>query len=363
MLSKRVVVQVITFCTQGAEEELDALFDSLARVVAPEGGWSLTVIDNPSPHGTMHDYLESKIRPRAGMDLPEVRLIYSDDNGGFTGGHNLGWKAVEEDQPEFLYLLNNDAYVDPEILTTAVAYAETHQNDAIIQSRVMLAQDPTLLNTCGNCMHYLGFGYADGYKQTPEAVASHPRPHFYASGAAVLLRSSFLAEVGGLFAETFMYHEDVDISWRARLLQRGIGYAEDSVMFHRYAFSKSIKKFYWMERNRHLTNIINYRLPTLALLIAPMLMMEIGTFAFAVKSGWWKEKLRAWIYFFQPSVWPEILSRRAFVQTIRTATDRQMLEQMVGIIDAQEVENPLMTHLVNPVLASYFSLLKAVVRW
>ncbi len=363
MSSKRVVLQVITYRSPGAEAELDALFDSLARAVAPEGGWALVVIDNPSPLGNMREYLETKIRPRAGVDLPETVFVYSDVNDGFTGGHNRGWETSRQFSSEFVYLLNNDTFVDPEVLVNAVAYAQMHPHAAIVQSRVMLAQSPEVLNTCGNCLHYLGFGYADGYRQTPEQAAEHPRPHFYASGAGVLLRVEMIEAIGGLFYDTFMYHEDVDISWRARLAGYEIGYAEDSIVFHHYEFSRSVKKFYWMERNRHLTNLVYYRLPTLMLLAAPMLLMEAGTCVYALKSGWWKEKIRSWMYFTQPAVWLMIRERRKTVARLRRMGDRAMLEQMVGTIEAQEVQNPLIEHVINPALNDYFLLLKKIVRW
>lgn len=186
---------------------------------------------------------------------------------------------------------------------------------------------------------------------------------FYASGAGVLIRSSVLDHIGGMFEPMyFMYHEDVDISWRARLAGFDIGYADDSVVYHRYEFSRSMKKFYWMERNRHLTNLCNYKIGTLALIAPPMIVMELGTLFFAFKSGWWKEKLRAWAFFLKRSTWKYIQERRRFVQSIRVKSDREMLTRMVGVITAQETENVIMNQLVNPVLAAYLQLLKKIVR-
>ena len=70
----KVIVQIITYRTEGIEAELDELFDSLAKAKSPEGGWVLAIIDQPSVLGNLREYLESKVKPRSGIDLPEVVL-------------------------------------------------------------------------------------------------------------------------------------------------------------------------------------------------------------------------------------------------------------------------------------------------
>ena len=91
--------------------------------------------------------------------------------------------------------------------------------------------------------------------------------------------------------------------------------------------------------------------------------MEFGTLFFAFQSGWWKEKLRSWGYFWKWSTWEYILRRRKFVHSIRHRSDREMLQNMVGVVVSQEVESKIMMRIVNPVLAAYLALLKRLVLW
>lgn len=363
-MAPRVIVQIITYRTEGIEEELDELFASLVNVCAPEGGWLLAVIDQPSPLGDLRDYLEKNVKPRSGVDLPEVVFVFSDENAGFAGGHTKLYDAIRDRNPEFVYLLNQDAHVDPNVLTSIVHYAELHSNTAIIQSRIMRAQNPDQYNSAGNAMHFLGFGYS--LKNGEVRITENPPPAvlFYASGAGVLIRSSILDGIGGMFEPLyFMYHDDVDICWRAQLAGFDIGFADESVVYHRYEFSRSMKKFFWMERNRHLTNLCNYRTRTLLVIAPAMIVMEFGTLLFAFRSGWWKEKLRSWAFFMQPSTWRYIRTRRALIRALRTRTDREMMEHMVGVITAQEVEHPIVTHIVNPVFSVYFGIVKRIIFW
>lgn len=368
-MNPRAVVQIITYRTEGIEAELDELFNSLATVRAPEGGWLLAVIDQPSALGNLREYLDRKVKPRSGIDLPEVICVYNDENPGFAGGHMKLYDAIRHRNPEFVYLLNQDAYVDSNFLTSIVQHAESNPDTAIVQSRIMRAQAPDQYNSAGNAMHFLGFGFslANGEVRNASLTVEQQRgglPMFYASGAGAMLRTSAFNVVGDMFVPSyFMYHEDLDVCWRARLAGFGVGYADDSVVYHRYEFSRSTKKFFWMERNRHLTNLCNYKIGTLVLIALPMFVMEIGTLFFAFQSGWWKEKLRSWGFFWRRSTWKYVYDRRRFVRSIRTRSDREMLQNMVGVVVSQEVESKIMTRVVNPMLSAYFSVLKAVVRW
>lgn len=366
--SVSVVVQILTYRTPGIEEELDRLFASLARVQAPEGGWAMVIVDNPSPLGNLAEYLQTKVLSRVGVDLPRVSVLENSKNTGFAGGHNDGYAVSRQYSPEFVYLLNQDAYVAPDVLVEVVAVARRNPNAAVVQSRIMLAQDERRFNSCGNAMHFLGFGYSLGYQDIYQPGSSiekqrHGLPMFYASGAAMLLRVSALEKIGGLFESSyFMYHEDLDVSWRARLAGFDVDYAEASVMYHHYEFSRSLQKFYWMERNRHLTNFSNYELSTLLLMAPAMIILELGTFVFACKSGWWREKLRSWAFFFKKSTWGQVVDRRRLIRSIRVKGDDEILPLTVGIITAQEVQNPLVIYVMNPVLRLYRRLLLVLIK-
>ena len=368
-MSPRVIVQIITYRTEGIEGELDELFDSLAKVHAPEGGWVLAIIDQPSALGNLRQYLESKVKPRSEIDLPEVVLVLNDENPGFAGGHMKLYEAIRDRNPEFVYLLNQDAHVDADVLTSIVQFAESNPNMAIMQSRIMRAQTPDRYNSAGNAMHFLGFGFslANGDVRNTTMTIEKERgdlPMFYASGAGAMIRTSAFTAIGDMFVSSyFMYHEDLDVCWRARLAGLDVGYADDSIVYHRYEFSRSMKKFFWMERNRHLTNLCNYKIGTLLLIAPPMFVMELGTLFFAFQSGWWKEKLRSWGFFWKRSTWQYIIERRTFIQSLRRRSDREMLQDMVGVVVSQEVESKIMTRVVNPILSAYFSVLKVIVRW
>lgn len=347
-----VVVQVLLYNEDF--NSIEQLLSSIELVDYPKERWRLVIINNLCPGHDIQRYFENNWRHKVGETLPETVFI-SQENNGFAGGHVDAFQIAKTFHPDYIYLLNGDAVVDHQFLWRVVQAAESHPNAALIQSRIMLEPDRSRANSLGNAMHFLGFGFTITEPQSGLKV-------FYASGAGVLVRTSMVP--GELFDPLyFMYHEDLDLGWRMRLAGHVIIVADDSIIYHHYEFSKSITKFYWMERNRHLTNLSNYKLGTLALIAPAALLVELGTLVFAIKSGWWKEKLKSWAYFLQPSTWLWIWRRRYEVDGFRRVSDREILSHTVGVIVNQEIENPVVTKFVNPLMSIYLRGIRFFVRW
>jgi hypothetical protein len=69
------------------------------------------------------------------------------------------------------------------------------------------------------------------------------------------------------------------------------------------------------------------------------------------------------MYFLRPSTWQWIFKKRKLVSGIRKKFDKELLPSMVGVIVNQEVKNPILDKIVNPITNFYFKLLKLVVFW
>lgn len=360
-MAPKVAVVYLTYNTPASEHDIDACLQSLETVQYPKDAWRIIFVENQSKHGQSRPMIERDWFPKVGTTLPEMEYHSNTDDVGYAGANVVALRAAQAWGADYIYLLNQDATVDSQFLQTIVSCAEAQPNSAVLQSRLMLAQAPDELNSCGNALHYLGFGFSLGYKEKYFPGKRATLPVFYASGASVLVRCSAVNIIGLFESSYYMYHEDVDLSWRARLAGFDIAYVEDSVVYHHYEFSKSIKKFYWMERNRHLTNLTNYEWKTILAILPALLLMESGTFVFSLKSGWAKEKVRSWGHLFKPSTWAFIRRRRAEVALFRKVSDSEILSYMCGIVTNQEVNNPIMTKIVNPILGGYFGLIKRII--
>lgn len=89
-----------------------------------------------------------------------------------------------------------------------------------------------VINSAGNTLQGGGYGVDRGFGERDGGPWNEPSEVFAWTGAAVLLDTGYLADVG-LFDETFfLYSEDLDLSWRGRLRGWSYRYVPDSVVRH-----------------------------------------------------------------------------------------------------------------------------------
>jgi GT2 family glycosyltransferase len=330
----------------------------------------LIIVDNASSDGTaeiVRDELLTSDGTRTRAGLPAV-LLAEQTNSGFSGGNNLAIRRALDDGDEFVYLLNPDTEVEPGFLVAALAAAATDDRIALVQSLLVRHPETNLVNSFGNSLHYLGVGYAAGDGRAlddPDVVAllTGVRDIAFASGAAMLVRLAALARIGLFNEELFLYCEDLELSWRARLAGWRVVFAPGSRVAHKYHFSRNRRKYYWIERNRLLVLAWSYRLPTLGLIAPALLAFEAGTWSYAIKQGWWPEKLESYRYLARPGAWPRLVATRRQVQALRTVDDRDLTAAFTGEIVFPAVSPWLLTGVANPLLSAYWRLVRGLLRW
>ena len=272
-------------------------------------GLEVIVVDNGPDDGTAA-WLE--------RTYPHVKRLAADSNGGYSGGNNAGLEAATG---EFVLILNPDTELHPGARAELVAAARRHP-DALITAKLLQA-DGTL-NACGLQMHYTGVSSCRGLGERAAAHAGvHPVPLL--SGAAFIAARKVLKKLGGFAPGYFMYHEDVDLSLRAKLRGYRILCAGDAHVTHHYALSMSPTKFYYLERNRLLTLLRVYEAQTLRRLAPALLLTELLTWAFALLKGprYLAARARAYSWLWQRRAsWR---AERRALQRQRTLTDAQLL--------------------------------------
>lgn len=349
---------------------LRAYFVHIARATYPREAWKIFLVDNASKDETVELARTELIDTSRGCTRQgdiSAELIVSTVNTGFTGGNNLAMERAMREGFDYVYLLNPDTEVAPDFLEQAVEVAESDPKIGAVQSLMLLAQDTSLVNSWGNEVHFLGFSFAGGYREpvdgAPAARKLVVRDIPATSGAAVMFRSAALRVVG-LFDDTiFAYHEDVDLSWRLKLAGFRIVLAPESVIRHRYEFSRSIRKFYFMERNRYWVHVKNLKIPTLLLLLPAFVVMEIGLWFYSIIGGWWREKLRAVLYIFSPKQIVRLMRERRKVQRSRLVSDRVITREFASRILYQEIAHPLWEYFGNYLFAAYWFVVKQLIFW
>lgn len=298
---------------------------------------------------------------------PGAEIIRNENNDGFAKGNNDAIKIALKQNFSHVLLINMDTISDKRTVSKMMDLIESEEGIGAVQARLMLHPETELVNSLGNSTHFLGFGYCLNYRDNYQQLLNKGKVKkqskiFYPSGAAVLFKSSVLQKVG-LFDETYwMYNEDQDLGWRIWLAGYSCLLAEDAIVYHKYEFSRSVSKYYFMDRNRTITILKNYHVITLLLIIPAVIIMELGLLFFSVLNGSLKEKFKTWAYFFQIKNWQRIISERRQIQNNRCLKEKEIVKLISGRIWYQEVGSPLL-RLANFFLNIYFYFVKLIVRF
>jgi GT2 family glycosyltransferase len=330
----------------------------------------LLLVDNASSDGTGELIRRELLTPDGSHTRGGLPALFfaGETNLGFAGGNNLALRRALADGDTFAYLLNPDTEVEPGFLQAALAVAEQDPETALVQSLLLRQSDPAVVNSFGNALHYLGFGYAAGdgqHIEEPQVAARIAAPPElpFASGAGTLVRLAVLREIGLFQDELFLYQEDVELGWRARLAGHRVRLAPTSRVRHRYTFDRGGSKLHWLERNRWLVLLWCYRGRTLLMLGPALLAVELGVWALALRQGWWRDKARACRYFLGPRRWRQLLATRRRVQALRRRSDREISEVFTAEIVFPAVAPWLLTRVGNPLFGIYWRVARRLLRW
>ncbi|EEX12883.1 glycosyl transferase, group 2 family [Citreicella sp. SE45] len=226
----------------------------------------LVIVDNDSGDGSfeaMHAALASEPWAAAAP----VRLIQSGHNGGFGAGNNVGIRAGWSDgsRPDYVYLLNSDAFPGPDSLRALLRHLETHPEAGLAGSYIH-GED--------GAPHYSAFRFPSALSELEAAARFGPvtrllnahrvwldlperaLPVDWLAGASLMMRQSVLDEIG-LFDETyFLYFEETDLCLRAARAGYETHYVRDSEVVHIGSVSTGMKTWarvpgFWLDSRWH----------------------------------------------------------------------------------------------------------------
>ena len=152
----RLLRASIIIVNYNAKEKLLRCLESVLR--CSQADCEVIVVDNQSSDG-IADLIE--------VDLPQVTLIRSKVNLGFGAGNNLGALRARS---KYLVFLNPDTLVEQDWLEALLAPFDTDARVGLVTSKILLADQPGLINTCGNAVHFTGLTLCRGLGQPREAV-------------------------------------------------------------------------------------------------------------------------------------------------------------------------------------------------
>ena len=223
--------------------------------------------------------------------FPDIKLIQNKKNLGYCGGNNVG---IKEAKGEFIVILNPDTIVEENWLDE-MFNAFNEFGDGLYQPKIISLNESDIIQSTGNMIHAFGFGFArDKGKKIIEKKEEIEKIG-YASGTCLFTTKKVLEKVGLLDEFLFLYHDDLDLGWRAAQIGINSYYVPKSKIFHAesYSLKWSAKKFYWLERNRKYCLKTHYSKDTYKKMSFSLMLVDLSIWIFYISKGFLNAKIRA----------------------------------------------------------------------
>jgi hypothetical protein len=148
-------------------------------------------------------------------EYPEVVILQTGKNLGFTGGNNVGIRHAIETGTDYVYLINNDTTVEPDAIEKLVEAAEANPDAGLLAPVIHDFEEPRAIWFAGSAINLRrGAAWHDNSRQPTREEAPYEVP--WATGCAMLIRAGLAKTLGGFDDRYFLSWEDVDLSLRVR---------------------------------------------------------------------------------------------------------------------------------------------------
>ncbi|MEZ5645330.1 MAG: glycosyltransferase family 2 protein [Burkholderiaceae bacterium] len=253
--SPRVLTVVLNYRTP--DLTVKAVEAALREMEGLEG--AITVVDNDSGDGSF-EQIQAAVQAAA---WSRVRVFQSGHNGGYGAGNNFGVRQGLPDgsTPDYVYILNSDAFPEPGAIRVLVDYLESHPQAGFAGSRIhgedgsphqTAFRFPTILSEFegGACTGPIS-RLLRRYIVAMPAPASTQEVDWIA-GASLMVRHAVYEQTHGFDEQFFLYFEETDLCLRARRAGWTSVYVPQSQVMHIGSVSTGMKNWkrmpgYWFD--------------------------------------------------------------------------------------------------------------------
>jgi GT2 family glycosyltransferase len=266
----------------------------------------------------------------------EVQILHFKCKLGFAAACNRGVEAANSD---YVFLLNNDATVEPDTLKTLSDLLDRSPELGACQPKILSLANPGCFDyssASGGEMDRYGFPFARGRifetVEQDRGQYEDTREVFWGAGSALMLRRRLYLDAGGLEEPFFAHMEEIDLLWRIQLMGFRVVAHPAAIVRHLGAAtirSGSFAKMYLNQRNSLAMLFRNYGICSLikylpGRLIFDLILLTVSLFQINFERLW--SVLRADLWFWASL--PYLVKGRIRVQRLRSTPERTILNRI-----------------------------------
>ena len=167
---------------------------------------------------------------------PDINIIETKANYGFTGGYNRVLAQVDAD---YFILLNSDVEVEPGWIEPVIQLMESDNRIAAAAPKIKSFTQKDHFEhagAAGGFIDNLGYPFCRGrifYEIEPDnGQYERASEIFWASGAAMFIKKNCWAIAGGFDESFFAHMEEIDLCWRLKNMGYKVMYCPQSAVYH-----------------------------------------------------------------------------------------------------------------------------------
>lgn len=167
---------------------------------------------------------------------PELYTVRLPKNYGFAQGYN---EALKEVKAKYYVLLNSDVEITPDWLQPMILLLESDEQNAACQPKIKAYNNRAFFEYAGACGGWLdafGYPFARGRVfdvcEEDSGTYDEAQKIFWASGAAMVIRSEVFWQLKGFDEYFFAHQEEIDLCWRIQLAGYRLYCCPQSVVYH-----------------------------------------------------------------------------------------------------------------------------------
>lgn len=260
-----VLTVILNFRTP--EMTIEAVGAAVREMAGVAG--EIVVVDNASGDGSF-EAIRAAVAARGWDAGDRVRVVASERNGGYGAGNNVGMRLGLSDgsRPDYAYILNSDAFPDPDAIRTLVGFLETHPEVGFAGSYIhgpdgephaTAFRFPTLWSEFEGAARVGPISRLLKRHIVPLAIPERTTDVDWLAGASVMMRTRMLEEIGLFDEGFFLYFDETDLCRRGHTAGWRTTYVRESSVTHIGSVSTGMKLWartptYWFDsRLRYFT--------------------------------------------------------------------------------------------------------------
>jgi GT2 family glycosyltransferase len=170
--------------------------------------------------------------------FPTVEVIALPENLGYARGNNAGLGIALKQSPDWVMFLNNDTEVDKDVLSAFVVAAERFDDVGILGPKIYYGSGEQIIWYAGGKLSMpLGLIKHRGIREYDRGQYDDPGRTDFVSGCCLMIRGDLVRQLGGFNPVYSMYHEDLDLCYRAHQLGAANYYVPEATVWHHVSSS------------------------------------------------------------------------------------------------------------------------------